>query len=686
MPGSVADKLGEVFGRARVSSRPADLEASSRDCWPRGLIAGPSDPESRPLAVVWPEHDEEVVALVELARREGFALAPLGAGSGVCGGFWPDARTVVVDLKRLTSFHVSEDGAEVRAGAGLLGWDLEERLAKLGKTAGHFPSSILCSTVGGWAAARGAGQCSGRYGKIEDMVTELDCVLGSGRQLTARSRSCGLDLVPWLIGSEGTLGILTRVGLRLLPAPQERAMAAFTFPTFEDGQEALRAIYQGGLRPAVARLYDAVDSVLHASSKGGEDIPGEPEARGGFWHPARDGLEALALRSVLKAPGQLARVVSLLEKQGRARSRLLLLFENVTEPTAQAALAARWCEELGGEALGSAPVQSWLEHRYDVSFRQSKVFRAGAFSDTMEVAAPWSKLSGVYRSVRAAIGDRVLLMAHVSHCYPDGAAVYFTFVGHARSKERSLLRYDTVWADALGAAVEAGACVSHHHGVGRSKAGVLAEQGSGVVRDLLGRAWDPQGVLNPGTLGFREDVAGSALHGASREKTAGGDAAGNGGSPVIDRVSQLVEVDARLTLDELENLLFKQGFTAGVAAGVAVEGSTSLAEWAARGLPGLPSRWDDPVARPVAGLVGRLATGEICALRAAPRRAEGPDLTACFVGTGGALGHLERVTLAVARRGVHVDPTPGVRPATSTPTPAERAAFDEVRRTLSPKG
>lgn len=676
VPGSVTDKLGEVFGEARVSTRLADLDASARDCWPRGLIAGLPDPGSRPLAVVWPEHVEEVSALVELARREGFALAPLGAGSGVCGGFWPDPRTVVVDLKRLTSFEVSEDGAEVRAGAGLLGWDLEQRLEKLGRTAGHFPSSILCSTVGGWAAARGAGQCSGRYGKIEDMVTELECVLGSGRHLVMRSRSGDVDLVPWLVGSEGTLGIITRVGLRLFPAPAERAMVAFSFPTFEDGQEALRVIYQGGLRPAVARLYDAVDSVLH-TSKGSEDLPGEPEPRGGSWLPSLDTLEALALRSVLKAPGQLARLVSLLERQGRARSRLLLSFENVSDPAGQAQLATRWCEELGGEPLGEGPVRSWYEHRYDVSFRQSKVFRAGAFSDTMEVAAPWSKLADVYREVRAAIGDRVLLMAHVSHCYPDGAAIYFTFVGHGRSPERALLRYDSVWADALSAAVSAGACVSHHHGVGRSKAGTLAEQESGAVRDLLGRAWDPEGVLNPGTLGFRGEPATPV----GRAPLPGGEAAPHERPLIqVDRVSQLVDVDAGLTLDELENLLFKQGLTLGAEG----SGELRLRDWVAAGLPGLPSRWDDPVARPIAGLRGTLASGARCELSAAPRRAEGPDAAACFTGTGGALGHLERVVLAVARRGVQVDPTPGVRPMATAPSPDERAAFDEVRRASLP--
>lgn len=674
-PENIAAKLREVCGERRVSVGAGDLEATARDCWPRGLIAGTA-PEERALAVVWPERDEEVAELVRLARAEGFSLAPLGAGSGVCGAFWPDPRTVVVDLKRLTGFEVSADGSQVFAGAGLLGWDLEERLARLGKTAGHFPSSILCSTVGGWVAARGAGQCSGRYGKIEDMVTEVRCVLGTGSGLTAHARGGGgPQLLPWLVGSEGSVGIVTRVGLRLVPTPTERAFAAFSFPTFELGQEALRHIYQSGLRPAVARLYDAVDSVLHASSKSGEDVEAEPEARSAGRSGARDTLEAFALRSVLKAPGQLARLVSLLEKQGRAHSRLLLLFENVASPAEQARAASVLCAAHEGRQLGEAPVRQWLQHRYDVSFRQSKVFRAGAFSDTMEVAAPWARLAVVYRAVKEAVGPRVLLMAHVSHCYPDGAAIYFTFVGHGRSQEQSLALYDAVWAEALEAAVRAGATVSHHHGVGRSKALALTGLSGATARRALLAAWDPDGILNPGVFGFPEEERRDPV---GKEPELRGGLRGTNAPVEFDEVSQLVDVDASLSLDQVENLLFKRGLSLGVG----VAGERSLGDWILAGLPGLPSAWDDPVWRLIAGFSGRLAAGQPCRLRPAPRRAEGPDLTGFFQGTTGALGRLERVTLAVKRMGVEVDPLPGPRPPAVAATPEEHSAFEAVVRTV----
>src|SRR5207248_8206003 len=139
---------------------------------------------------------------------------------------------------------------------------LEEDLQRKGWTIGHFPSSILCSTVGGWIAARGAGQCSGLYGKIEDMIVDLELVDGRGEVTTLRRRTSAPDLVPLVVGSEGTLGLVTSATMRLHPAPTARAFASFSFPSTERGWEAMRALFQAGLRPAVARLYDPFDALI----------------------------------------------------------------------------------------------------------------------------------------------------------------------------------------------------------------------------------------------------------------------------------------------------------------------------------------------------------------------------------------------------------------------------------------
>src|SRR6185295_9595423 len=145
------------------------------------------------------------------------------------------------------------------------------------------------------------------------------------------------------------------------------------------------------------------------------------------------------------------------------------------------------------------PARRWLTHRHAVSYRQSPMLAMGAFVDTMEVAAPWSRVLPMFDAVRAALAKYVFVMAHFSHPYPDGASIYFTFAGSARDDERALALYDATWRDALAAVVDAGGTLSHHHGVGRSKAPAMRrEQGAAIelVRALKA-VMDPAGVLNP---------------------------------------------------------------------------------------------------------------------------------------------------------------------------------------------
>ncbi len=143
-----------------------------------------------------------------------------------------------------------------------------------------------------------------------------------------------------------------------------------------------------------------------------------------------------------------------------------------------------------------------------MSYRQAPLFARGLFVDTMEVAATWSKLGALYEGVRSAIGSRAFVMAHMSHAYPDGCCIYFSFAGVAEPKRgvewdaACDARYDAIWRDALSAAIEAGGTIAHHHGVGRSKAPRLGDElGRGLdVQRALKRAFDPHGVLNPGAL------------------------------------------------------------------------------------------------------------------------------------------------------------------------------------------
>lgn len=652
--------------RAQVSTALPDRLAGSRDLWQRNLIEtqhGSGVTGELPLGVARPETPEDVHGLVDVARREGLPLVPFGAGSGVCGAILPDRRTLVVDTKRLRS--VERRGDTLVVGPGALGILLEESLERRSLTLGHFPSSILCSTVGGWVAARGAGQCSGRYGKIEDMLLGADGVLGTGETVRFRRRTAGLDLLPLLVGSEGTLGILTSLDLRLLAAPAARAFRAYELPELDAGVAALRRIYQSGLRPAVARLYDPLDSALlrqrpRVSGAPSPDGPLEPNRHTGI-------LSLLGAASVLNG------AVELLERTLLRASKLVLVFEGLPgEVDEDAEAASRIVRELDGASLGEAHARTWFERRYAVSWEQSRVFRHDSWSDTLEVAAPWSRLTGLYHAMRHAVGRHALVMAHFSHAYPDGCSIYFTFL--ARSREGAgVALHRSVWRDALAAALEAGGTVSHHHGIGRVRAEALAgELGHGglTVLRALKRAWDPDGILCPGSpLGDPpRDVATEPVPDATY---------------ALDVESGLVRAPGEMPLAEVERRLAAEGRTLALTPA----GSGTVDEHVARGLPGTRPAHEDPVAQRLAGFGATLPNGEVLRLRVAPRRATGPDASALFLGAGGRVGRLRYAVLPALPRDAGRARALPFEGATSPPvSPEEDAAFERILAALRAGG
>jgi alkyldihydroxyacetonephosphate synthase len=638
---------------------------AARDLWPRALVEIQSGklPDNRPGAVVWPERAEQVSQLLELSAAEGFRVVPFGAGSGVCGAVLPDERTIVIDSKRMTELRIDREAPVVHAGAGLLGSTLEQELAKAGYTAGHFPSSIICSTVGGWVAARGAGQCSSRYGKVEDMVAGLECVLGTGDFVAMRRRRSAPDLVPLVTGSEGTLGFITEVTLRLHPAPRVRRFLAYSCASIESGFEILRTLMQAGLRPEVARLYDPIDSLLLGHSS---DAKSKPKNRS----PAVAHWFGLAARQALQKPRWLQRTIEALEGNVLGGATLLLIFEGEAEEAEQdAARAASICARAAARSLGEGPARRWLAHRYSVSFRQSPAFRLGAFTDTMEVAAPWSKLEAVYQSVRRELSEHALVMAHLSHAYPDGCSIYFTFSGLGAPGGNARARYEAAWRTGLSAALGAGANLSHHHGVGRSKAARLAaELGQGTeLLQRLRSAWDPSRMFNPGALEARSETSPEPRENARPMF-------------VLDERSLLAEVDARLSLAAVEALLSRSDLTLGLDAGA--NRSLSIADWIALGFPGAPDSFGDPVGSRISGFEANVA-GVQARVRATPRRATGPDLLSLFAGAGGRVGVIERAQLAVSKRAAlpaRVQPFRWDRdPEFSA---AEAGAFERIARTL----
>jgi len=450
--------LGRICPTDTTVSGTAD---ASRDWWPISMhwaLAG--EVPRRAAAVVRPTTTEQVSAIAALCNDARVPLTVAGGRSGVCGASVPIFGGVLLDTTGMQGIcSVDVESGIVEVLPGTFGPELESELRSVhGLTVGHLPQSFDIATVGGWVACRGAGQYSTRYGKIEDMVVGLEVVMADGRVVRTGgtpAAAVGPGLEQLFIGSEGTLGVITRVWLIAHPVATAERRAAYSFKTFEDGLEACRRIIRRGATPAVLRLYDAEES---ARGQGG------------------DGTQCMLL--VLDEGDE-------------------LLIDAVM------AIVAQVTTEMAADNLGEELVERWMHHRNDTSALQI-LTKKGIVVDTMEIAAPWSKLPTIFQQVRKAmlvVPHARAATSHLSHSYPDGACLYFTF-GAIPPQELVESTYIAMWDAGQRAVLANGGNLSHHHGVGlnRSRFMVEALGEAHSVLETLKRALDPAGILNPGKM------------------------------------------------------------------------------------------------------------------------------------------------------------------------------------------
>ena len=500
--------------------RGTDVRTSyARDCWPdRNLRArSGAPPEFPPDAVITPACVEDVQHIARWAREHATPVVPFGAGSGVAGGTLALRGGVMIDAKLLDGLDTTRasDGMAT-AGAGWVGARLEHELGRRGLTLGHFPSSLGCSTLGGYLATRSAGQLSTRHGKIEDLVVSARMVLPDGS--LADSFGFEQDPLPLWIGSEGTLGFFVDATLRIERRPSARRARGFAVPSIQEGLEAMRRVLQAGHRPAVLRLYDEFDTFISGARKAGAApalvarladtdprsvrLPTREGGARGAKERAMRAANALLARSV-GAPLVLNRLAD------RVYDACLLIVGVEEEDDALAdAVAADVFDEVRADEhgavrdLGEGPGAHWYANRMAVSYKMSPMIDAGFFVDTMEVATTWSNLPNLYHEVKRSLGRKAFVMAHFSHGYVPGGSIYFTFAGFARDDDHAGEAYAEAWQTAMDAVERAGGAVTHHHGIGVLKAGRLDgdHEGGRALFETVKSATDPDDLWNPGKL------------------------------------------------------------------------------------------------------------------------------------------------------------------------------------------
>ncbi len=589
------------------STDPLDLDAARRDLWPRATLElRDGRLPASPSAVAWPRSAHDVATLLQLAQRLGVPVVPYGAGSGVCGGAAGHEDALVIDLKRMNRLlGIDPHRGVAWAQPGLLGQHLEDLLARRGWRTAHSPSSIACSTVGGWAAARSAGQFSSRYGTFDDMMLAAAVETPTGRRLLGAWTPTGKpDLLPLISGSEGTLGVFTDVAMRIVPLAQRRWLRGLALPGLRQAWELMRALMQEGPAPFVLRLYDPIDTRIGGPARAARKAKAGPQSGSPLLERLRAAVERVpALREhLLELPLALPRLINRIADNLGGEEVLLVVGYDGTDAEVEAAVAQVAPLLEAGRDLGPDPGEHWHAHRHEVSYKLAPVFAGGAWADTMEVASTWSRLPALHEAVRAALGETTAVMAHFSHAYREGCSIYFSFAGRGGVEV-----YDATWAAGLKAAAAAGGTVTHHHGVGQLKAQAATREAAAAIRIWRDarQNLDPTGILNPGRL-FDGDLP----HAAGPPPPQGG--------PLfdLDPVDRLARVDARAPAPALQAALAATGHR------LRLPVDRPLLAW----LQAWRKGHLDPTEAPLFAVQARFPDGVAAAVGPAPRSAAGPDL------------------------------------------------------------
>ena len=437
--------------------------------------------DAPPDAVAHPRNDTELEATLAWCDQKGYAVIPYGGGTTVVWGVSiPDGfdGAVTIDMDHFHQvLEIDETSRAARIQAGVLGPDLEDVLRGHDLTLRHFPQSFPWSTVGGWVATRSGGHYATNHTHIDDFVESIRMLSPQGWWESRRLPGSGAGPSPdrLIMGSEGTLGIITECWLRLQKRPTFRATAGVVFPTWESGYTATRHVVQAKLWPANLRLLDPLEAQQSAGL---------------------DGQQALLIIGFESADvpqgDNIQQAVAIAREHGG-----LIEDESIG------------VSDGSGKATGrGGAVGAWRDAFIGVNVGATNGL--GLLADTFETATTWDNWPNfdaivrdrVGAALRETLGAGSNLSCRFTHVYPDGPAPYYSFNGIAAlGGERE--QWEIIKAAATAAVIEAGGTVTHHHSVGRMHRDGWEQQRPDLFGNVLASAkktLDPNGILNPGVL------------------------------------------------------------------------------------------------------------------------------------------------------------------------------------------
>jgi glycolate oxidase len=421
-------------------------------------------PAGLPLAVALPVSTEEVAGLVRLCGEFDVPVVPRGAGTGLSGGAAGIEGALTIAFTRMDRvLEIDPHNLTVTTQPGIINAALKQRVAAEGLFYAPDPASYEMCTIGGNLGTNAGGLCCVKYGVTRDAVLGLEVVLADGTVLRLGGKNvkdvAGYGLIPLLVGSQGTLGLMTEATLRLLPAPPPRSTLIAFFPTLESAGDAVAGLTVAGLRPVTLELMDGVTI------------------------RAVDDVHKLGL--------------------DREAAAMLLVESDLPGGAADAEMAAAVpvCEAAGATTVLRAqdPQEAdWLRQGRRMAFRALEHHGVARMED---VGAPRSRVPELLRAIEAIGAKHRLLVGTFGHA-GDGN-LHPTFVLDRAEGDAAVERLEAARHDLYEAALALGGTVTGEHGIGAARRDWLVKQrGEAAVEVMrsIKRAMDPRSLLNPGRM------------------------------------------------------------------------------------------------------------------------------------------------------------------------------------------
>lgn len=449
-----------------------------------------------PDVVLTPTTHEEIQYILTQASENNVQIIPFGGGTNVVGALSLDnlaGQTDIkctVDLRKFKRLlHIDEQHLQATFETGILGPELEKILNDKGYTLGHFPQSFEYSTLGGWIVTRGAGQESTYYGKIEDLTEHIKVAtpVGTLESNPFTHDASGINVLPFFVGSEGTLGIVTEVTVKIRKLPKNYRWLVALFPTFQQGTNYMKEIAQAGIKPSVVRLSDANETNLFSKMSSSEEQPG------------------------------------LLNDIKKEAQKLVLQFKNLTEPcvlmmrfpqgdfsvSSQILFAKELVGKYKGMVAPSSIGDKWADNRFKLPYLRDTLVEHSIYIDTMETLVHWKDIPKLHQALTKELNkstafnkQKGIFLAHISHIYPNAACIYFTLITPIL-RGREIEQWQEIKDLVTNTIMQNNGSVSHHHSVGADHQKWYKKYSDNLALEVLRavkQKLDPKGIMNPGKL------------------------------------------------------------------------------------------------------------------------------------------------------------------------------------------